>query len=161
MKATTFIYSSITFLCFFVACNNASKTSTGEENSKDTALKDTVSTAVSPANGSQNRDSISLQLVDGEATEQAMMEKGKHIVFSFSTEKSGKLTASVKPDQVNGNVRIAQIFLPNNVADGPFGPDMEYNLKEPGTYRIVVSENQMAGDPYNGPFTLTLKVTPR
>ncbi|MEH6307288.1 hypothetical protein RYH73_16690 [Olivibacter sp. CPCC 100613] len=160
MKVITFRYTSAIILFLVIAaCNNATKTSTGEIDSADTTQVDHLTTT--DATTEDTRDSINLQLENGEVTHEASMEKGKHVVFSFHIEKLGKLSASVKPGEANGNVRIAQIFLPNNVADGPFGPSMEYNLKEPGTYRIVVSENQMAGDPYNGPFTLSLKVTPR
>lgn len=106
-------------------------------------------------------DSISLDLKDGSAQQEALMAQGKRVVFSFETKILGKLSATVKAAQPNGNVRIAQIFMPDNSADGPFGQDMEYNLKEPGVYRIVVSENQMAGNPYNGPFTITIKISRR
>jgi hypothetical protein len=108
-----------------------------------------------------DRDSISLDLKDGNAQQEALMAQGKRVVFSFETKILGKLSATVKAAQPNGNVRIAQIFMPDNSADGPFGQDMEYNLKEPGMYRIVVSENQMAGNPYNGPFTITVKISRR
>ena len=49
----------------------------------------------------------------------------------------------------------------NKGINRPFGQDMEYNLKEPGVYRIIVSENQMAGNPYNGLFTITVKISRR
>ena len=108
-----------------------------------------------------DKDSISLDLKDGSAQQEALMAQGKRVVFSFETKILGKLSATVKAAQPNGNVRIAQIFMPDNSADGPFGQDMEYNLKEPGVYRIVVSENQMAGNPYNRPFTITVKISRR
>ncbi|MGK9125977.1 hypothetical protein M1D52_19720 [Olivibacter sp. SA151] len=158
MKAITITgFSVILSFFLFAACNN-SKT-TDQTNETDAADIDKSTTSVAPLE--DNRDSINLQLINGEAAQEARMEKGKHVVFSFNVKNLGKLSASVKPGEPNGNVRIAQIFLPNNVADGPFGPTMEYNIKEPGVYRIVVSENQMAGEPYNGPFTFSLKITPR
>lgn len=46
----------------------------------------------------------------------------------------------------------------NKGINGPFGQDMEYNLKEPGVYRIVVSENQMVGNPLMDDSLLQLKI---
>ncbi|WP_134091186.1 hypothetical protein [Olivibacter sp. XZL3] len=162
MNATRALYLFFVIVSVsFAACNQEGRTQLGGADRADTTAVDGTASSPSVPEQSENRDSINLQLVNGEATQEATMEKGKHVVFVFHVEKAGQLSASVKPGEANGNVRIAQIFLPNNEADGPFGPTMEYKLNEPGIYRIVVSENQMAGDPYNGPFTFSLKVGPQ
>lgn len=162
MNVTSALYLFFVMMSVFLtACNHEGRTQSGGADVADTMAVDGTASSPSVPQKLENKDSINLQLVNGEATQEATMEKGKHVVFLFDVEKPGALSASVKPGEANGNVRIAQIFLPNNEADGPFGPTMEYNLKEPGTYRIVVSENQMAGDPYNGPFTFSVKVASR
>lgn len=159
MKITNYFF--MLPLCLVVlttACNQP------DNKSKSETTTDTL--AISPTDSlksieQSNKDSISLNLVDGSAQQEALMAQGKRIVFSFETKILGKLSATVKAAEPNGNVRIAQIFMPDNSADGPFGQEMEYNLKEPGVYRIVVSENQMAGNPYNGPFTIKIKISRR
>ena len=157
----TIRYFFILPLCLVVlimACNQSNNKS---EDAVTADTSKTLSTDSLKNMETADRDSISLDLKDGSAQQEALMAQGKRVVFSFETKILGKLSATVKAAQPNGNVRIAQIFMPDNSADGPFGQDMEYNLKEPGVYRIVVSENQMAGNPYNGPFTITVKINRR
>lgn len=159
MKTTNcFFILPLCLIVLIMACNQPNN------KSKDVVTADTPKTLyadslkhVETAHG----DSISLRLKDGSAQQEALMAQGKRVVFSFETKILGKLSATVKTAQPNANVRIAQIFMPDNSADGPFGREMEYNLKEPGMYRIVVSENQMAGNPYNGPFTIIVKISRR
>lgn len=148
---------------FFVILATACNTPNTKSSDGNTAGDSVITSAVDSSKQTKilDKDSINLTLTSGSAQQEATMEKGRHIVFSFETKQLGKLSASVKANEPNGNVRIAQIFMPDNSADGPFGQDMEYNLKEPGIYRIVVSENQMAGNPYNGPFTIKINVSPR
>lgn len=83
---------------------------------------------------------------------------GHNITYIFEASKGQTLNASVKPAQKNGNIRIAQIFLPSGKADGPFGEQMKYSLAENGDYKLVLSENQMAGDPWKGEFFLTIEI---
>jgi len=139
-------YLSFIITTAILACNSAKNEKVTEEKNENKIV---------------DQDSITIALIDGEAQQQAVMKKGRHVVFSFDIKEHVKLHATVKADEPVGNVRIAQIFTPNNSADGPFGQEMEYDLKEPGSYRLVISENQMAGDPYNGPFTLHIKTSDR
>ncbi|GAA4780686.1 hypothetical protein GCM10023231_04790 [Olivibacter ginsenosidimutans] len=158
MYLKSFFYTVGTVVLFCGACNSNNQQQ--QNTTADTTQMDTDTTVAETDTGTAvaTQDSIPLTLVNGAVEQKGMMEKGKHIVFSFDVPKPGKLQASVKPDETNGNVRIAQIFMPDNTADGPFGMDMSYDLKQTGKYRLVISENQMAGDPYNGPFTLTIKL---
>ncbi|QNL52161.1 hypothetical protein H8S90_11605 [Olivibacter sp. SDN3] len=104
-------------------------------------------------------DSIMLQLEDGQAKKTVPMEKGKRITFVFEIKKAPVvLFVKVVPEQPGGNVRLAQIFMPDGSADGPFGNQMEYKLSQTGLYRIVVAENQMVGTPYYGKFNLSVNL---
>lgn len=47
------------------------------------------------------------------------------------------------------NLRLTQIFLPDGTADGPFGNEYTTQLLK-GTYYFRLTENQMAGDPWEG-----------
>lgn len=157
MRLKSILYIAGVASLIWTACNsNNQKQDTSTDTTSIGAGVTTVESDT--ATFAATQDSIALTLSNGAAEQKGMMEKGKHMVFSFDVSKPGKLQASVKPDAANGNVRIAQIFMPDHTADGPFGMEMTYDLKQTGEYRLVISENQMAGDPYQGPFTLHVKV---
>ncbi|HRE39793.1 MAG TPA: hypothetical protein PLG90_00535 [Ignavibacteria bacterium] len=80
------------------------------------------------------------------------------ITYVFEASKGQKLNSSVMPIPKNGNIRISQIISPSGNADGPFGNNMSYNLNESGDWKIVLSENQMAGDSWEGEYKLTVKI---
>lgn len=83
---------------------------------------------------------------------------GEQIAYVFEVSKGQKLTASVAPVPADGNIRIAQIISPSGNADGPFGNQMTYNLNEAGNWKLILSENQMAGDPWEGQYNLTIGI---
>jgi hypothetical protein len=83
---------------------------------------------------------------------------GEQIAYVFDVAKGQKLTASVAPIPASGNIRIAQIISPSGNADGPFGNSMTYNLNEAGNWKLILSENQMAGDPWEGQYNLTIGI---
>ncbi|MEO8447029.1 MAG: hypothetical protein ABI528_06010 [bacterium] len=80
------------------------------------------------------------------------------ITYVFEASKGQKLNASVKPKSGQGNIRISQIFLPSGRADGPFSDQMTYALSEDGDYKIILGEDQMAGDPWKGEYLLTISI---
>jgi len=158
MQLKSILYTASVVVLFLTSCNSNNQQQ--QDATADTIIEvDTERTVVDTNAVAAVQDSVSLTLVNGTAEQKGMMEKGKHMVFSFDVSEPGKLQATVKPDLQKGNVRIAQIFMPDHTADGPFGMEMSYDLKQTGKYHLVISENQMAGDPYNGPFTLTIRVT--
>jgi hypothetical protein len=83
---------------------------------------------------------------------------GDQIAYVFDVAKGQKLTASVVPVPSNGNVRISQIISPSGNADGPFGNSMTYDLTEAGNWKLILSENMMAGDPWEGQYNLTIGI---
>lgn len=83
---------------------------------------------------------------------------GEQIAYVFEVSKGQKLTASVAPVPASGNIRIAQIISPSGNADGPFGNKMTYDLNEAGNWKLILSENQMAGDPWEGTYNLTIGI---
>jgi hypothetical protein len=83
---------------------------------------------------------------------------GDQRIFVFDAKEGTTLSATVMPRNGDGNVRIAQIISPSGNADGPFGTDFKYKMSETGLWKIVISENQMAGEPWQGEFILTLKL---
>ncbi|HEX2788534.1 MAG TPA: hypothetical protein VHP32_11610 [Ignavibacteria bacterium] len=83
---------------------------------------------------------------------------GEQIAYVFEVSKGQKLTASVVPVPSNGNIRIGQIISPSGNSDGPFGNQMTYDLNEAGNWKLILSENQMAGDPWEGQYNLTIGI---
>ena len=83
---------------------------------------------------------------------------GEQKIYVMEVKEGQKLNASVKPADGDGNIRISQIISPTGEADGPFGPSVTYDLNASGDWKIVLSENQMAGDAWKGEYILTIDI---
>lgn len=83
---------------------------------------------------------------------------GEHITYVFEVKKGQQLNASVSSKDKNANIRIAQILTPSDEGDGPFGQSVKYNFDKSGDWKLVLSENQMAGDPWKGEYNLTISI---
>lgn len=83
---------------------------------------------------------------------------GEQITYVFEASKGQKLFANVMSVEMDANIRISQIISPSGNADGPFGEKTNYNLDESGNWKIVLSENQMAGDPWKGEYQLLISI---
>lgn len=60
---------------------------------------------------------------------------------------SGKeLFGVLNPADTMAAIRFSQIVCPDGTTDGPFGRELHYAFTSAGTYRLIVSENNMAGD---------------
>lgn len=66
------------------------------------------------------------------------------------------LHATLKPVAGESNIRINQIGLPGNTFDGPFGRELDYPIKSPGKYKILVGESLMADSRWKGNYLLTI-----
>ena len=85
-------------------------------------------------------------------------KKGDPVICYLPVTKGKKLTASLIPDNAKANIRFARIHLPNGKTDGPFSPNLKYDLAQQGTYKIYIAPNRMAGDPVSTDFLLKVKV---
>jgi uncharacterized lipoprotein NlpE involved in copper resistance len=83
---------------------------------------------------------------------------GEQITYVFEAKKGQKLFANVMSVEMDANIRISQIISPSGTGDGPFGEKTNYNLNESGNWKIVLSENQMAGDPWKGEYQLLISI---
>lgn len=159
---------AVSCLCFAFACNepaqqNSSSVDTSlpatptdtdtrkiENELADTSeLQDTI----------QAKDSITHIKVNKKLVwVRGDIKPGQHPSFTFHIDNKDSIVATVKPSQQNGNVRIAQIEMPDKSMDGPFGNELHYKTKGDGMYRIILSQNMMAGDPYTGGYILSVEV---
>ena len=83
---------------------------------------------------------------------------GESVTYLFEVKEGQTMTASVKPQSGKGNIRIGQIIFPSGKADGPFGIQMTYPLTESGDWKLILGEDQMAGDPWEGEYVLTVEI---
>lgn len=85
-------------------------------------------------------------------------KKGDPVICYLPVTRGKKLTASVTADKAKANIRFSHLYLPNGKSDGPFSPNLKYDLVQRGVYKIYISPNRMAGDPISTDFTLKVKV---
>jgi uncharacterized lipoprotein NlpE involved in copper resistance len=83
---------------------------------------------------------------------------GEHITYVVEAKKGQKMFANVMSVEMNSNIRISQIISPSGNGDGPFGEKTTYDLTENGDWKIVLGENQMAGDPWKGEYQLLISI---
>ena len=62
------------------------------------------------------------------------------------------------PDDKAANIRFTQIAKPDQTFDWPFGRELSYSVKKPGRYALIIGQNLMAGDPWDGKFRLKVWV---
>ncbi len=64
----------------------------------------------------------------------------------------------IETDSAPANIRVNQIISPSNEADGPFGNEMSYALKEDGAWKFIVGESLMVGEDYVGEYRVRIAV---
>lgn len=80
------------------------------------------------------------------------------VTVLIPVEQGKRLTAKLQTEDTGANIRINQIFTPDGKADGPFGKELSYTIKQQGTYKLIIAENMMQGDEWKGTFVLTVAV---
>lgn len=136
----------------------------GQASEEKTTTQNNTQTQTQQQNTSSGRDASGAIIVKFPigATQVTLNGKikgfGEQIAYVFEVSKGQKLTASVAPVPADGNIRIGQIISPSGNSDGPFGNKMTYDLNEAGNWKLVLSENQMAGDPWEGTYNLTIGI---
>jgi hypothetical protein len=81
-----------------------------------------------------------------------------HLTIPLTITSGKELFASLSSEDKNANIRISQIALPDSTFDGPFGKNLDFKMKAPGNYKIIIGENMMAGDRWEGDFILRIWV---
>ena len=76
--------------------------------------------------------------------------------ISFDSKDFKQIDAELHSDKP-GNIRFNMIVLPDNNTDGPFGKDVQYKLDKKGTYKLIIGESLMQGDPFDGQYTIRFK----
>ncbi len=68
------------------------------------------------------------------------------------------LYAKLIPEDAQANLRINQVQMPDSSLDGPFGRDLDYKIKTPGTYKLITGESLMAEGNWKGDFVIKVWV---
>ena len=85
-------------------------------------------------------------------------KKGNPVICYLPVTRGKQLTATLIPENSKANIRFSHIYLPDGKTDGPFSPNLKYDLAQKGTYKIYIAPNRMAGDPVSTDFLLKVKV---
>lgn len=128
-----------------------------EKHTEDTAKVH----AKSPESGAVQTDSVlNLELPQtGDSLKVTILKKSAPVTCNFQVRNKGILTARIITPDGKGNVRFNQIFMPDKSSDGPFGKDLNYDIKKTGLYKLIIGADLMAENPYKGAFTLEMKIS--
>ncbi len=85
-------------------------------------------------------------------------KNGNPVICYLQVTRGKQLTATLIPENAKANIRFSHIYLPDGKTEGPFSPNLKYDLAQKGTYKIYVAPNRMAGDPVSTDFLLKVKV---
>jgi hypothetical protein len=96
--------------------------------------------------------------VNGTASLKIHKKKDQRIGLKFNSEDYKKLIGHLSSEDSTANIRFSGITLPDGSMDGPFWNEITYDLPLKGDYLLFIHENQMAGDPWEGDFEVTLSL---
>ena len=89
-------------------------------------------------------------------TDEFTTDRQKYIL-KIKNFKDKKIVGKITPQNSDMNIRFNQIKLPNGDFDGPFGQEINYNVKENGEVWLLIGKILMASGNAKGKFTINLK----
>gem|GEM_PF-1421678 len=151
-----------------IACSNPESSSSDAlkdsmtSNADSTAPKDNT-TVQEDSTKKENsiklaKDTITLPALKDSIVATAYLQgMGKHVTMIVPVNSGDSLKAEIiAPD--TANIRINQVYTPSGKADGPFTRKLSFPVKEHGSYKIIVGENQMAEGEWKGEFRIKISV---
>jgi hypothetical protein len=78
------------------------------------------------------------------------------IAFINSEATSMRVLITFPTTETSGNLRFAQIVMPDGNMDGPFGTETTIELTQSGGYELRFHENMMSWDPWAGNAVITI-----
>lgn len=147
---------------FFVfSCNQKENVKIIPVNSTDTIVTEKDSEAHKDVN-EQLADTIRMLLKDEKGSYTAIGKIDSihpRIYLKFTNQAIWKLHAVITPLNGDGNIRFNQILYPDKTADGPFGKELELELKQTGEHTLIIGHSLMADGQYQGKFKVELKLS--
>ncbi len=101
---------------------------------------------------SEKTDTVQVKIVYGKAKLDTAKLPRQKMVFVLDTDTAKKIKLKISAQDSTANLRITQIIDPKGVSDGPFGREVEFPIVQKGKHQIIISENQMQGEPWGGRF---------
>lgn len=151
-------FIAILLLCIFAGCRQRE-----EKDIRPVNMSDTIVTAkeVIKTVNEQSGDTIQMLITDDKGIYNgagSIDSLQSRVYVKFANKVTGKLKASIIPQDGDGNIRFNQIILPDKTSDGPFGKDLEYQLKTTGDNILVIGHSLMAEGQYIGKFKVKLEL---
>ena len=143
---------------FFVSCMQKNNTEI-----IPITMSDTIVTEKDKAKGKiqQIDDTIHLNFIDEKGlftVEGSIDSLHPRIYVKFENDDLGKFKAKIVTNSRKGNIRFNQIVFPDSTADGPFGTNLNLELKQTGKHMLVIGHSLMADNPYVGKFKVELQI---
>lgn len=148
------IFALVVFLFLMTSCmkNIFPVSNTGSEMPvppKPTQTGTTIEETQPPLSqtGTGITNEYTLFFEDGITEEIASMQHtaGEETRVYFINTQTGSMNVSLTfPGTKQGNLRLAQIVMPDGTMDGPFGQDTDYKLTQLGGYQLLFRENMMS-----------------
>ena len=125
------------------------------------ATSDTLVSKKFEEENQQVDDTIEMQYLDEKGffvAEGKIASINSKVYVKFENKEMSKLKATIVPTTGKGNLRFNQILFPDGSSDGPYGMELETDLKQTGTYVLVIGHSQMADSPFVGNFKVQLEI---
>lgn len=82
----------------------------------------------------------------------------QEFILKIKNFAKDNISASIKPENSDMNIRINQIKLPNGDYDGPFGREISnYEVPQKGEVWLLVGKSNMASGETKGNFTVSVE----
>lgn len=150
----------VIFAVLFVSCKQ--KETRDNKEVVPATMTDTIASENEKGvNATTNDDTIHLNFTDEKGlftVEGTIDSLHPRIYVKFINDDLGILKAKIIPTSGQGNIRFSQIIFPDQTSDGPFGMDLDLELKQKGKHELIVGHSLMADNPYNGKFKVQLQI---
>ncbi|MCF6131929.1 hypothetical protein [Flavobacterium wongokense] len=154
-------YSIIIIVFIFCSCKQREEKNAIPVNMTDTIVTDKEKTAAEQLN-EQIGDTIEMINTDSAGNYSAIGTIDSihsRIYVKFTNKEAANLKATITTMEGDGNIRFNQILFPDQTSDGPFGKEMEHELKTTGIHTLIIGHSLMAEGRYEGKFKVDVKLT--
>ena len=83
--------------------------------------------------------------------------KVQKMVLKIKNFDRAKIVGTITPENPQMNIRFNQIKLTNGDYDGPFGREINYEIKEKGEIWLIIAKSNMASGAATGEFKIRIE----
>lgn len=166
------VFIPLAIACLIMTgCNNASKVNRSEDvvaepapntTNGDTSMVLDSITEMDTASAVMPAETIIQVPVPGETLPVTKLERSitsdmQSIHVLLTDLDVGLLRMSITHSRPDANIRISQIVLPDGSTDGPFGQQLNFDIKQKGNYTIIINKSNMASGTQVGDVFITIE----